>query len=495
MALTTFTFNLANVAIRHETLQGRKYLVAPMAMLTEGVHNGSGGALLYKESECKKAIPAWNMKPIVVYHPEINGKGVSACDRDILEQQQVGMVLNTCWKEKLRAEAWIDEGLAETVDGRVLNALEENKIMEISTGLFTDNVGTGGDWNGTTYNAEAVNHQPDHLALLPDKIGACSIADGAGLLQLNEAAAAGGVDVTRLLTREMDTMRRMVGNAMSYANTRSALTSALRARMNTSDVWVEDLYENFFIYENDKDRKLYKLGHTASDTQVEITGEPVEVVRVTEYRTMQGDFVGNEARTTNRKKEHGMDKKKLVDGLIANAITQWGEDDREGLMNMEEAALEKMAPVENAHVKDKGKDGKDTEDDKDAPVTPAAPAAPVTPAAPAPVTMESFLAQAPVELRDVLTNGLDAHNAARDALVTKITTNENNTFEPEFLKTKSLGELQGLAALATPTENAPAAGPAMFYGGAATPAAPTANAENAEKPLVMPTMNWENGKK
>src|ERR1017187_6232850 len=144
---TQLTFNLTNAPIRHETLQGRAYIVAPLAMITEGVHTGSGGPLLYKEVELKKAVQAWNMKPIVVYHPEMNGRGISACDPLVLEKQQVGMVMNTRWANgKLRAEAWIEEARASAVDDRVVKALENNKMMEVSTGLFTDNVGAPGKW-------------------------------------------------------------------------------------------------------------------------------------------------------------------------------------------------------------------------------------------------------------------------------------------------------------------------------------------------------------
>ena len=184
--LTTLQFNLSHQQTRRETLHNKQYIVAPMAMITEGVHNGSGGPLLYREAECKKAAPSWNMKPIVVYHPTINGAGISACDPDVLERQQIGHLMNCRWSGgKLRADAWIEEGRASVIDNRVVEALEDGEMMEVSTGLFTTNVGDPGEWNGEAYNAEAIDQQPDHMAILPDQVGACSIVDGAGLLQLN----------------------------------------------------------------------------------------------------------------------------------------------------------------------------------------------------------------------------------------------------------------------------------------------------------------------
>ena len=477
--LTTLRFNLANTAIRHETLHGKRFVVAPMAMLTEGVHNGSGGPLLYKADEIKRAVPGWNMKPIVVYHPQINGQGVSACDPDILESQQVGMVMNAKWNGKLRAEAWIDEARAGLVDGRVLEALEANKLMEVSTGLFTDNVTDPGEWNGKPYDAVATNHQPDHLALLPDQIGACSVADGAGLLQLNETAKAAGVDVGGLLARQMDVMRRMVGNAMSHANIYAALTSVLTERFKPGvdkHVWVVDVYDDFVVYEIEGDGKqtLYRLAYTTGKEGVALaTGEPDEVVRVTEYRATTGEFVGNEARTTIE--EPNMDKEKIVDGLIANTQTAWGEDDRETLMDMDEAVLNKLAPVVV----------------EPEPVV----AAPVANTEGAPVaevqTAKQYIDDAPPEIRELLTNGLAAHEAAKGELIDAIVANKSNKFTKEFLATKGLQELQGLAALATAGgEDHNAGNPTMFYGGAATPAsAPVVNAED-EEALPLPTINF-----
>jgi hypothetical protein len=69
------------------------------------------------------------------------------------------------------------------VDKRVLAAIEERRMLEVSTGRgMADNIDSGVH-NGKQYAAIARGIIPDHLAILPDKIGACSIADGAGLLR------------------------------------------------------------------------------------------------------------------------------------------------------------------------------------------------------------------------------------------------------------------------------------------------------------------------
>jgi hypothetical protein len=49
--------------------------------------------------------------------------------------------------------------------------------------LFTDNetAPPGASHLGRPYNFVARNYRPDHLAILPDQRGACSIEDGCGL--------------------------------------------------------------------------------------------------------------------------------------------------------------------------------------------------------------------------------------------------------------------------------------------------------------------------
>ena len=165
---------------RHETLQGQSYLVAPVVMITEGVHEGSAGPLYYPADELAKTPASWNAKPIVLYHPD----GPTATDRDVLESRGVGTIMNTKYEDgKLKAEAWLLADRIDKVDPRIREFIENKQIMEVSTGLFTDLIEPGGVWNGEEYEATAINYRPDHLALLPDMVGACSVEDGAGLLR------------------------------------------------------------------------------------------------------------------------------------------------------------------------------------------------------------------------------------------------------------------------------------------------------------------------
>lgn len=176
----------ANIAgkTRRETLGGRDYIVAPLSMIVPGVLAGSKGPLFYPLEELKRDPSAWNHMPIVVYHPTENGMPISARNPHVLDKHGIGFVFGAKAEDKLIAEGWFDVVQMEKVDKRVLEALEAGKQIELSTGLFTDNVpaAEGAAYNGKAYAFVAKNYKPDHLAILPDQKGACSLKDGCGVL-------------------------------------------------------------------------------------------------------------------------------------------------------------------------------------------------------------------------------------------------------------------------------------------------------------------------
>jgi hypothetical protein len=167
--------------IEIKQLEGRDHLVVPVVMAVEGVLNGSNGALFYPADELEKSVHLWNGRPVVVYHPDMYISSFAG-NPQIFNKQKVGVLFNARFESKaLKAEAWLDPERLKKVDKRVLEAVQNQKVLEVSTGLFTDNDDATGTFNGKNYIAIARNYQPDHLAILPDQKGACSIADGAGL--------------------------------------------------------------------------------------------------------------------------------------------------------------------------------------------------------------------------------------------------------------------------------------------------------------------------
>jgi hypothetical protein len=487
----TFTINLLPKQCRTETLENRQYTVVPVVMLTEGVHNGSNGSLLYTADELAKTPQAWDHKPVVVYHPEQNGEGISACRPDVIETQKVGILLNTkvdTTRGRLLSEVWVENEKADQVDERVLAAVKANEVMEVSTGVFVDKEVTAGDWKGETYDGIARNFRPDHLALLPDQIGACSVRDGAGLLRNASKKDPSGKTMGKLqkVLKELG----LTDNEMSFDNIRCDLNDALRTKYKVTDSstgpwpWVADVYSNFVVYEYDG--KLFRLGYTASDTGVSLDdGNPDEVSRVTEYRTVSGAFVGNRDQS---KKATTMDpkvKKAKIDGLIANKDSGWSEESRPVLEAMKDATLEAQAkafePKEDVTA--------NKDDKKETPaVVPGGYIARNVQAPQKPFDYNDWLKTAPTAVQEMVQNGTAVLNEEKTKLVAEITANKNNVFTEDQLKVKPLGELRAMAALARPASTP--AQPAAYYGGQA----PTANASGASvtiEPLPLPTMNFE----
>lgn len=181
--METLLLNLSG-NVRRETLDGRNYLVAPMVMLNPGVLNGSRGPLYYPMEEVVSNVDAWNGMPIVINHPTLNGKPVSARSPEVLEKFGVGYVFKATGENKLAAEAWIDIDKAELVDNRIVDSLNAGLKLELSTGLYVDQEAAeeGATFNSQPYSHVARNLRPDHLAILPDTVGACSLNDGCGVL-------------------------------------------------------------------------------------------------------------------------------------------------------------------------------------------------------------------------------------------------------------------------------------------------------------------------
>lgn len=480
-----FVFNTSGAA-RHETLEGRDYLVAPISMLAEGVWPGSEGPIFYPGRVIGLNVMAWNHKPIVIYHPTANdGSAITAADPVIINTRKAGIILNTIYDNKLRTEGWFDEEKTRKVDSRVYEALIAGMPMEVSTGVVVNAKDEEGEFGGKKYSKAAQLLTPDHLAVLPDKIGAYSIADGAGLFQMNHAE----VD-PRKIEHYLDELknkilancgRKLVGNELAASTLQGLLNLALQAKYAGFDGYVDEIFQSFFVFYSYSSamRGLYKMEYTSSDSSgVTLVGDPVQVFKTLVYRAVEGGtFVGNST-TAPHQKEEVMPKKETIDKLIANG--DFAEDDRKLLEGFTDARLDDMLGKSNARVT--------ANSNPPAPATPApvpvtqpAPAAPVTNQA----TFEELLAKASPEYRTLINNGLAAGRKAKaDAIAIILANNEKSNFNKEWLEKQDLEVLEPIARGLAPSQTMAANN---FLGAAGAPSytAPSVTTHN-EKPLSRP---------
>ena len=189
-------------AATFKKMNDKEHMVIPVTMIVEGVLNN---ALVATD----EFIPhAWNGRPVTVNHPQVNGEDVSANSPAVLEKFAIGQIFNARVDgKKLRAEIWINLELAEKLNhNELIKALKAGNKMEVSTGYFCFAEQTTGKINGNSYVEIHKDIKPDHLALLPNDIGACSIKDGAGTfnkrlsMKVNEAIKV----ITNALTKNKE---------------------------------------------------------------------------------------------------------------------------------------------------------------------------------------------------------------------------------------------------------------------------------------------------
>ena len=444
--------------VRNETLEGRPYLAVPMVMIKEGVLNGSDGPILYTSEELAKVPQVWNTKPVVVQHPTLNGKSLSACDPDVLEKYRVGMIMNTSWDgQRLKAEAWLEPSRLEAVDSRVLNAVQKGEMLEVSTGLFSEIEPKPGIFKGRHYKGVVRNLRPDHLAILPDSIGACSIADGAGLMRNSR--------------KEMELILNSFGinRDAAHDKVRLLLRNAASAELGESFDFIENVFDTTFVYKTNEG--LWQRNYSLQGGKAVLEGLPVRVERDVTYKALINENQGKKKMENTIKT-----KRAIVDELIP--LGDRKEEDREFLEGLGEEQLTKnMQTAKTAVVTPSIPP---TEEKKEE-IVEEVKQVDNTGQFKAPA---DYLEALPAEIREVLNEALTTQAEQKTKLVESIVANKKNILSKEQLTTLKMTELKAMAALAQEEPKAKTS-----YAGLG----PVGNVQNevVEEPLLAPTMNFE----
>ena len=174
---TTFKIQFSGVTGQRKTVAGIHYAVYPSVILVEGVHHGAiGSPTLYLADVLRASAPAWNGQPVTIHHPMKEGAYVPAA---LAPEKVVGHLDGVVFEDtKLRGNVHLAVAKAAQIIARLDSG---SSRLEVSTGLFGEEVAEDGMWNGKRYSARLTAIQPDHLALLPDAKGACSWQDGCGV--------------------------------------------------------------------------------------------------------------------------------------------------------------------------------------------------------------------------------------------------------------------------------------------------------------------------
>jgi len=182
MNTSVFTLQTQGIRINRD---GRDYAVAPCVMLvTPGVYNGE----LVPTAEIALFAQSWNDAPIVISHPR-DGEG-NAISAKGLNINRVGRVYDAALDGgKLKGNLWIDIDAASSAGAsEVVDNILNGNLVEVSTGYFRVFDPTPGMLDGKSYQGITRHVVPDHLALLPNQRGACSIEGGCGVPRTNSTS-------------------------------------------------------------------------------------------------------------------------------------------------------------------------------------------------------------------------------------------------------------------------------------------------------------------
>ena len=319
-----FTANKSMLAkAERKMISNEEHLVVPVVAIVEGVLNN----LLYTSDEIKTFASSWNGVPVPVNHPVKKGANVSANSVEFEESVNIGKFFNVNFDDvskSLKGEIWININKAESLGySSIVESLEAGELMEVSTGLFSNQIEEAGEFNGNSYTGRAVGIRPDHLALLPDTAGACSIEDGCGAMRTNcgeDSSCSCGpkTNVNKSFWSKFKTIIGLKANEVSHDNTRSSLGAALRELIG-DEPWpyIVDVFPSYFVYE--VSNTLMKRSYSIDGTSGLVThiGESSPVVMKTEYAEISTN------KTTMKPNENAGS---AVDAILANGTSLTAEE-------------------------------------------------------------------------------------------------------------------------------------------------------------------------
>lgn len=445
--------------VRHVTYEGRHTMVVPVVMMAEGVHVGNHGATYYPVSELGRIPEAWNGIPIVIQHPEdAAGNQISANSPEVIECGLVGRVYNVHMDgPKLRGECYLDEARLRSISAAAHNAINNGLPLEVSAGIFTEEDRTPGTWNGEDYSTIAINHRPDHLALLPGGRGACSWNDGCGI-RANKEGGAKNLDINKVIQSMKESIHAGIGvyvNASEFATNECGyreIMSKIQTKLDGMDDDVKvhfltDVYKDRFIYEVRNrsamdgpagEPAMYQRNYSLKDdSSIEFDGEPVGVRRQVEYVTQsqKGEITAMADQATKKPCCPGK-----VDLLIKSVLNTYSEADKPWLNELTEEQINKMIDTDTLVSTNKSKEEKPTMTKEEVIATMKEHLASLS--------TEQALAFFPKPVADQLNAGLVVHNEQRQQLVETIT--NNSTFKAEELANETFDRLQRMADMIKP---------------------------------------------
>jgi len=419
---------VSGYTVHKKKMGGREQIVVPVTMLVEGVHCGSGGCLYYSKELLKQTALQWNDIPVTITHPD------EPCNSPkIVDEYVVGRVYNANVKgDKLKAEIYFDMQLLLEKDPLLFERVKASDNIEVSTGLHPLETVEGGIWKNEQYDAAILDMRPDHLAILPNECGACSIQDGCGIRNKEGIILNDNKKIIPLSFADDSLLNK---KKKSLSDTCDKVQKKIWT-MDNEMSWhnVVDIYPNYVVFERRPAPQaiggtshLFKADYTIDDSGTVLLSEPMEVKQEVKYTPLKNEKEGEVIVIEEIKNDCGCKKTpEVVDTKPA------------------EVTPPQAPPVENKSE---------------------------------PVTMDSFLKNAPLEIRNVLQDGVRMYEGKKTTLIKNILSADGNQFTEVDLSGADLSTLEKINGLIPKPQ-------ANFIGNAGV----VDNTVSAEPPLAIPSM-------
>lgn len=467
----------ATGVIRSAKFEDRDYIVVPVVALVEGVIQAMNAAApeMVLAEEFSKVPSGWNGRPVMADHPIRNGAPVSANHPEVLEAESVGLVFNAkVVGKKLTMEAWIDVAKAKKTEKglSLLARAEQGLPIEVSVGVFVTSESAPGVFDGKQFFTVWRDIVPDHLALLSEgSTGACSMEMGCGVRAAakNQLTDEGVNIVAEPATPPSNkTFRERIAALFGFKTNEGLTANELHNQLwdalyasepgfaGIDDILLDESAVVYSTSPEQKGYKTYRRSYSKSDDgSLNLAEDRVEVRRKSSWEPVaagsapcgcgKGNVTVNEENKTMQVEKQAERIKALCDSkknsfteeLHGTFLRTLGENELKALEDIDAKTSEPKAETPKVE-------------------TPAVASAPKTEEPKAPVTVESYIASAPAEIQQVLSAGIRAAKAEKDAIIAQLKTSKSNPFTDAQLNAKDVEELRQLlqfAGIAAPATN------------------------------------------
>lgn len=439
-----FTVNRTNAPTRRETIGEIDYLIVPVVALVAGVVNGE--LVTPEQIEPVK----WNGVPVPLGHPQVNGVYVSGRTPE-LEAVSPGRFFNARLENgALKGDIYIN--LAQASDGEAAEAVkrfEAGQMVNVSTAYFRDLAEAGGEWGGKVYNGIATNLQPDHLAILLNEDGACSLKDGCGAPRVNQQEGRVIVNVELSLDEKMNQVYRAWNE--KYAGPNGEMMAHIR-----------EIFNEFVIARTDKGG-LWAYPYTVNEGDSIEFGQPYQVeiayhdkesgVQINKWLSRIAEKLGIKSQETE---DTTVKRDELIAALVANTRVKISQETLGKMADCELQALSEQLAEVPAQPDPAPTPAPSTSSGQ----APAAPAE--TPAQPDPMAARLDKIE---QMLTGLTGQVQANASQEKAdLVARLTANQT-TFSEAELNGFELPMLRKLAGALTPADYSGRGMPVVNTGG------------------------------